>query len=337
MPGISIRTHEPDEARDRCAEVYFPHRLTVLHDRARFAMSLSATDLGPVSVGLLGYAGEVRLETAELETGYEVNVPMGGRLRTWTGQDEVCATPGLAAVYRPDSRSTLQGWEGGGRLLGLKIDRAALEAELAELVDMPVRSVVRLGPSLDLRRGPGRQWWALARSLTELVRDPGGPMSLPIVARPLAQSLVVALLHAVDHPYRDALDHRPAVPRPAAIRQAVDLLEAEPQTPMTVTDVARRVGLSPAPCRRASPGTSASRPWPTCAGCGCTGCTPTCEPPTRRGTASPRSPGAGGSRTSAGSPPPTAPSTGRRRRRRCGGGPEPLVNRLHAPREVDRL
>jgi AraC-like DNA-binding protein len=244
MPGISIRTCEPDEARDRCAEVYFPHRLTVLHDRTRFAMSLSATDLGPVSVGLLGYAGEVRLETAELETGYEVNVPLGGRLRTWTGQDEVCATPGLAAVYRPDSRSTLQGWEGGGRLLGLKIDRAALEAELAELVDMPVRSVVRLGPSLDLRRGPGRQWWALARSLTELVRDPGGPMSLPIVARPLAQSLVVALLHAVDHPYRDALDHRPAVPRPAAIRQAVDLLEAEPQTPMTVTDVARRVGLS---------------------------------------------------------------------------------------------
>jgi AraC-like DNA-binding protein len=244
MPGISIRTHEPDEARDRCAEVYFPHRLTVLHDRARFAMSLSATDLGPVSVGLLGYAGEVRLETAELETGYEVNVPMGGRLRTWTGQDEVCATPGLAAVYRPDSRSTLQGWEGGGRLLGLKIDRAALEAELAELVDTPVRSVVRLGSSLDLRRGPGRQWWALARSLTELVRDPRGPMSLPIVARPLAQSVVVALLHAVDHPYRDALDHRPAVPRPAAIRQAVDLLEAEPQNPVTVTDIARRVGLS---------------------------------------------------------------------------------------------
>ena len=50
-------------------------------------MSLSALNLGPVAVGLLGYAGEVRLETAELETGYEVNVPLSGRLLTRTGLD----------------------------------------------------------------------------------------------------------------------------------------------------------------------------------------------------------------------------------------------------------
>jgi AraC-like DNA-binding protein len=244
VPGISIRTTERDEAQVACAQVYFPHRMTVLHDPSRFAMSLSAASLGTVSVGLLEYAGEVRLETAELETGYEINVPLSGNLRTWTGHAEVCATPTTAAIYRPDGRTRLHGWVGGGRLFGLKIERAALEEALAELADRPVRSVVPLGASLDLHRGAGRQWWALARALIALTDDPDGPLARPMVARPLAYSVITALLHAVDHPYRDALATRPALPRPASVRQAVDLLEAAPEVPWTVVDVARRVGVS---------------------------------------------------------------------------------------------
>ena len=244
MPGFSIRTTEPDEAREICTQVYFPHRLVVLHEPARFAMSLAAASLGPVSVGLLGYADEVRLETGELETGYEINVPLTGHLRTWTGHADVCATPTTAAVYRPDGRTRLHGWAGGGQLFGMKIDRSALEEHLAELADRPVRSVVHLAASLDLDRGPGRQWWALARSLAELTHDPDGPLSRPMVARPLAHSVIGAFLHAVDHPYREALTARPAVPRPATIQQAVDLLEAEPEAAWTVVDIAQRVGLS---------------------------------------------------------------------------------------------
>lgn len=244
MPGISITTTERDEALDVCGRVYFPHRLVVLHDAARFAMTLSAASFGPVSVGLLGYAGEVRLETGELETGYEINVPLDGHLRTWTGHADVCATPAVAAVYRPDGRTRLHGWAGGGRLLGIKVERAALEEALSELTDRPVRSIVPLGASLDLRTGPGRQWWGLARALTSLAEEPDGPLGQPMVARPLAQSVIGALLHAVDHPYRDALVAPHALPRPATVREAVDLLEAEPDLPWTVTDVARRVGVS---------------------------------------------------------------------------------------------
>lgn len=244
MPGVRITTTEQDEARDACTRVYFPHRLAVLGEPERFAMSLHAVGLGPVSAGVLGYSGEVRLDTGELESGYEVNVPLDGCLRTWTGHADVCATPTVAAVYRPDGRTRLHGWAGGGRLFGLKVERAALEETLADLTDRPVRTAVALASTLDLASGPGRQWWALARALLALAEDPDGPLGRPIVARPLAQGVVGALLHAVDHPYRDALATRPAPPRPAAVREAVDLIETIPEHPWTVADLARRVGVS---------------------------------------------------------------------------------------------
>ena len=207
-------------------------------------MSLSAASLGPVSVGLLGYGDEVRLETGELETGYEVNIPLHGHLRTWTGHAEVCASPTTAAIYRPDGRTWLHGWSHGARLFGLKVERAALEETLAELADRPVRAVVQLAASLDLSHGAGRQWWALASTLIALADDPDCALARPMVARPLASSVIAALLYAVDHPYRDALTTRPALPRPASVREAVDLMEAEPEAPWTVHDLARRVGVT---------------------------------------------------------------------------------------------
>lgn len=244
MPGISITTSDQTEARLACSDVYFPHRLAVLDDPRAFVMSLSAVSLGAVAVGLLGYAGEVRIETGELETGYEVNVPLGGHLRTWTGHADVCAAPGLAAVYRPDGRTVLHGWAGGGRLFGLKIERTALEETLAELTDRPMRSAVPVGPTLDLTGGAGKQWWSLACALVDLAQDPDGPLGRPVVARPLARSVITAFLHAADHPYRDLLAERPAAPRSATVREAVELLETAPEQPWTVTDLARRVGVS---------------------------------------------------------------------------------------------
>lgn len=242
MPAIAVTTDEHDEAQDVCGRVFFPHRLRVLDAADPFAMSLSAVRMGPVSAGVLAYSAEVLVETDELHTAYEINVPLDRPLRTWTGHADVCATPGLAAVYRPDGRTRLHGWAGGGRLFGLKIDRRALESTLAELTGRPPRTVP-LGAGLDLLSGAGQQWWRLARVLLSAIEDPDGPLTAPMVARPLAQSILVALLHAADHPLRDVLDAAPALPRTSAVRAAVDLMEADPGAPWTVVDLAGRVGV----------------------------------------------------------------------------------------------
>jgi AraC-like DNA-binding protein len=239
---VIVETRDVDEARATCGEVYFPHRLRVLHDTRDFRMSLTAIAAGPIAAGLLSYADEVVIETGELTTGYQVNVPLDGALNTRSGSDELCATMTTAAVYRPDAHAQLHGWKGGGRLFGLKIDRSALEDHLSLMLDRPVRSPVALSPRLDLTTTRGRRWWSLARTLVELAHDPAA--SHPLVVRPLTQAVVSALLMCTDHPDRDALAEPAPQVGPRAIRRAVELVEAHPERGWTSADLAREAGLS---------------------------------------------------------------------------------------------
>lgn len=241
---MEVTTADPDHARAESEKIYFPHRLTMLHDPGEFSMSLSALDLGPVAVGVLSYGGEVVIETGELATGYEVNVALDGVLRTRSGRADVCSTATTAAVYRPDGTARLHGWAHGGRLFGLRIERGALEHQLADLLDRPVRGAVALAPTIDLASADGRRWWSLARTLADLAAGPRGLAADPRVMRPLVEAVVAGLLHTVDHPYRDELAAPAAAVGPRSVRRAVAAVVERPEHPWTVAALAEIAGVS---------------------------------------------------------------------------------------------
>ncbi|WP_133251850.1 AraC family transcriptional regulator [Actinomycetospora cinnamomea] len=241
---VATTTTDPEHARAACGEVFFPHRMTVLHDRRDFAMSLDAIDLGPVAAGVLSYGGEVLIETGELATAYEVNVALDGVLRTRSGSVDVCASTHTAAVYRPDGASRLHGWADGGRLFGLKVERRALEAHLAVLLDRPVRGPVALAPTIDLAAPEGRRWWSLVAALAGLASDPRGFATDPRVMRPLLDAVVGGLLHTVGHPEREALARTPTAVGPRSVRRAVEAVAACPEHPWTVAELAAAAGVS---------------------------------------------------------------------------------------------
>lgn len=240
---VAATTTDPEHARAVCGEVFFPHRMTVLHDRREFTMSLHAIDLGPVAAGVLSYGGEVLIETGELATGYEVNVALDGVLRTRSGRADVCAAPDTAAVYRPDGTSRLHGWADGGRLFGLRIERRALETHLAGLLDRPVRGPVAMAPTIDLAAPAGRRWWSLVATLTELAGDPRGFATDERVMRPLLDAVVGGLLHTVGHPDRDLLDVPPAAVGPRSVRRAVEAVTDRPEHPWTPAELAAVAGV----------------------------------------------------------------------------------------------
>lgn len=244
MLAVSLTTTDPDEALEHCAGAYFPHRMELFHDVGKFEMCLNGVSVDSVFAGILRYSGEVELTTRELEDGYQVNVPLQGSLLTSVGEDRVAAGPTVAAVYRPDSPSTLRGWSGGGALYGMKIPRVLLESALSDATGTPVTGPLRLSSTLDLGHGAGRQWWSLVRSLLDIAVQPSGPMTSPAVLRPLVRGIVVGLLHAVDHPQRDLLTAGGQPARPAVIERAVALVDEGPAAAWTASELAARSGVS---------------------------------------------------------------------------------------------
>ena len=244
MPAVSIHSTDVDDARALGESVYYPHRLTLLGRPEQFDMRLHAVSVGPVTVGLLRYGTEVRIDTDDLVTGYEVNASLSGGIDTWTGEDRVAAGRTMAAVYRPYGGTSIRGWSGGGALIGVKIERYALEAALGDLLDSQVDSPVALGSTLDLSAGTGREWWQLACAVAELGREPDSLLAQPMVARPLADALMHGLLCAVDHPYRAELSTPRSAARPSVVSRAVELIEESPGDAHTIAGIAARAGCS---------------------------------------------------------------------------------------------
>jgi len=252
LPDVCVHSGDPDEARSVGTRVYYPHRVLVLGDNRRFAMSLEAAAVGPLIVGWLSYDTPVRIETGDLGH-YQVNLPTTGTLLTRCGTRDVLASPNIAAIYRPDQETVIEGWEAPAPMLALKIARRALEHELEQLLDRPLRNPIDFQLPMDVSSGRGAQWWSLVRSLVLDLGSPDALIRQPLIAASYARSVITGLLLAGAHEYRDEL----ASPTPAAIsetvRRAREFIDANAAEPITIIDIARAAGVGAGWLRRRWP------------------------------------------------------------------------------------
>ena len=239
-----FRTRSPEEAIHLCQTAYYPHRLELLGPSHGFRLTQRVTCVGPITVGDITYQTDVALGFDESRASYHVCVPLNGWLESRHRGLELTATPELASIYRPDAEMTATRWPGGSRHLAVKIDQLAVDRALETLVDSPLDSPIAFDASLPLKAGAAQDW---VRLLLMAHRQLDGPDSLfrhAVVWEPLVESLIHGLLLVAEHPYRQALA-LPAEPgRPAAIRDAMDIIEAGPHLPLTTSTLARRCHVS---------------------------------------------------------------------------------------------
>jgi AraC-like DNA-binding protein len=210
----------------------------------RFAMSFRAAQIGAVTVGVVHYGADLRVTANDLVTGYNVAMPLAGRMVSTHRNVTVAATPGRAVLYQPVGPSRVDPLRADCRLLSIKIERDALERRLEEALGRTISGPLALAPSMDVSRGPGRSWVQLAGQLTAGAIDGNGVMSSRPVADRLAESLITGLLVAADHPYREELTRPEISWHPRPLRLAMDALRADPAHPFTVADLARLAGVS---------------------------------------------------------------------------------------------
>jgi AraC-like DNA-binding protein len=235
-----FRTRSPAQAIHLCETAYYPHRLRLLGPSHSFGLTQRVTQVGPITVGDITYETDVALGFDQNRTSYHVHVPLKGWLESRHRGQQLTSTPVLAAIYRPDAEVTATRWPGGSRHLAVKIDQVAVDRALETLVDIPLDRPIPFAATLPLKAAAAHSWVQLLLMVHRQLECPDTLMRHSLVLDPLVDSLIHGFLLVADHPYREALAAPAAPGRPAAVRDAMDIIEAGPQLPLTTSTLAKQ-------------------------------------------------------------------------------------------------
>jgi AraC-like DNA-binding protein len=239
----ALHTDDVDEARSFCRELYYyPMDVLPTGSTEGFSFAGDVVGVGPITMGEISYGADVAVHSGDLETAYHVLAPLSGSLQTRHRDEVVSASPRRAALFGPVGGVELT-WPGDCRLLSVKIDKTALEQEIATALGRHSGSPLPLGAGFDLTCGPGRSWASLVRLLYAELRDPDSLVRQPQMARRWWQLVLSGLALTVEHPYRDDLSAGPTALRPRPVKRTLDAMHAAPGHPFTATELAGIAGV----------------------------------------------------------------------------------------------
>jgi AraC-like DNA-binding protein len=238
------RTTSPEQAIHLCKTAFYPHQLRLLGPTNSFGYTHCVTRAGPITVADVIYETDVRLSFDHPRASYHVNIPLKGWFESRHRGVDITATPQAASVFRPDGETTVNRWPGGTSNLAVKIDQVAIHRALQALTATPGESPISFGATLPLKAGAAGDWVRLLLMVHRQLARSDNLMRHPMVWDPLVESLIHGFLLVADHPHRRALA-APADPgRPAAVRDAMDIIEAQPHVPLTTSTLAAQCHVS---------------------------------------------------------------------------------------------
>jgi AraC-like DNA-binding protein len=239
----ALHTADVEEARSFCRDLYYyPMDVQPTGSTEGFYFAGDVVGLGPITLGEISYGADVAVSSGDLETSYHVLAPLSGAMQSRHRDEVVTASPRRAAVFRPVGEVELS-WPGDCRLLSVKIDKVALEQEIATALGRHSSSPLPLGAGFDLTSGPGRSWSALVRLLYAELRDPDSLVRQPQMARRWWQLVLSGLALTVEHPYRDDLAGGATALRPRPVKRTLDAMHAAPGHPFTAPELAGIAGV----------------------------------------------------------------------------------------------
>jgi AraC-like DNA-binding protein len=219
-----------------------PH-ISLVSDPDSVSLAHRVSRIGPLAIGELEVGSDMWLDCGEVCSAYRVNVMRSGRLESVHRRSPITAGPGSITVYQPQGDASAR-WEAGSRMVAVKIDRCVVDDALSDALGRPVTSQIDFQPAMSTTTGAGTSWLSMVLMLTEQLFRPDSVLTRPLVASPFVDSLVRGLLLAADHPYHDAVTAEPKEVAPRHIRAALDIIEAEPHLPLTVSALAARTHVS---------------------------------------------------------------------------------------------
>ncbi|BBY11733.1 AraC family transcriptional regulator [Mycobacterium marseillense] len=219
-----------------------PH-LKLRSDPNSFSLTQRTGRIGPIAFSEFVAGSDALVDSGEHCSGYRVNVVRSGRLESYHRGSSLFTGAGTLAVYQPEGQG-LARWAAGSRMLGVKIDRSAVEHALGDALARQVKTQVDFAPVMPIDAPLTRSWVNMLWLFTQQFCRPDSFLHHSLVAMPFVDGLVRGLLLAVDHPDREAVANGVGTAPPGAIRAAIDIIESEAHLPTTVSSLAARSHVS---------------------------------------------------------------------------------------------
>lgn len=240
---VLFASEDLDEARDKVAEVFCPHRLETIGREARIAARHHHLPGERLSLNYIEYGAKTLIAPGQLESFYLVQIPVRGAAAVSNGMSRYASDPRRAAVLNPHRETTMIWEEGTGQIL-LQIDRKALMAHLGAQLSRVLDRPIGFDGPLDTTTAAGTAFRQLVMFLVAEA-DQGRPsLGSGLMARQIESTLLAGLLEACSHDYSADLGHSRAAPRPRHLRLAESYIEAHLTEPITVEDIADAAGIS---------------------------------------------------------------------------------------------
>lgn len=232
-----------DEAREKVAAVFCPHRLETIGRGAQLAACHHHLAGERLSLNYIEYGAKTLIAPGALERFYLVQIPLRGGAAVANGTARYASDAGRVAVLNPHRETTMI-WEEGTAQLLVQIDRKALMAHLSAQMGRAVERPLGFEGPMRVSEGAGA---AFRRLILYLVAeaDQGRPMlGQGLMARQIEATLMAGLLDACDHDYAAEMGRAQSAPRPRHLRLAEGYIEAHLAEQITVEDVAAAAGIS---------------------------------------------------------------------------------------------
>ena len=240
-----IHTQDIDEAREEVASKFCAHRLALTSRGGRLDMVHNSASVGEVGLNYLRYGEEVRITPGCFETFYLVQIPLAGRAQVKVGERIVVSDRRHASLPSPTEPVDML-WSADAEQLIVYLDRHAVEAFVGVSADGGPAKPVVFDPYVRLDSPSLRTWMRLVHLAREELESGGPLLQSPLVASHFEQVLIGGLLAA--QPNNSELAAPPADPTVRASRVVsgvLELIEAAPERPWRVAELAEHAGVSP--------------------------------------------------------------------------------------------
>jgi len=236
-----VRSRHVDEVREALARVYARPTLTISDGYKTIDAVMNDCRLQDTALAFGAYGAAVEVQYPATER-FLLALPSRGGGELVTRKTSVTLAPGTSATISPDTG--FSGRYGADyEFMMLKIDAPALTRKLLTLTGATINEPLRMDPRIVASRSETRILHEYLPMLAGTLSTADAPMPAWWITQ-TEQLLMVMFLCGHQHNYSHLLEQQPLDAAPSQVRRAEEYIEANPENPVTLEDLAEVSGVS---------------------------------------------------------------------------------------------